>query len=237
MSFETELEQLEKQYESLNNIRLSIVDGLKEKGVSVDENLKITEIADSIRNIDGGTKKPLYFDFNNLNMMSTSNLTKFGFYEWPDMEGLFNGNSGSYSNSDYTIIDVSEKQDKTLAIFWGTTSSSYEPNSGVLFQKGYDVRSLDLTMAFQYKPFEEIDLRQLKIEQGVQFDMMFYNCRNLKFIYCNDDWTSINRNLENAYTPFAGCDALWEQFPNLNGETSGKYCKPSDLGGFFTRKE
>ena len=90
-------------------------------------------------------------------------------------------------------------------------------------------------MMFDYCSIQEIDLNHFDIGKVNWTQGMFGRCKNLKTIYCDDDWReTLQSNETDHYVMFGGCESLNGAVAYNEEEVTGEMANP--YTGYFTKR-
>lgn len=243
MSLLSEIDNLENNYKTIDDSRKDIVKALNDRNANVSENLRFSEVVNNLNNVSGGglPLDPIYADF--ISSGASSFYQPFvkkiefkegnpyyylnGQNEWME-DGWYSWDITDNAANDWALAQYNAE----VALVFHLTDFRVE----IIFTRGYELKTESLNSVFsRLSELEEIDICALNVDETIDFEMVFAGCPKLKTIYCNTDWTEVNPEVKEYPSVFAGCTALQQAFPDVD-DLSGNSAKPSDLGGFFTRK-
>ena len=172
------------------------------------------------------------YDEENGELISNTTITSVAFDESFSDYQLVSAYDMFYNCTALTSIDFTN---------FNTENVTY---MGGMFANCYSLTSLDLSnfntekvtsMAGMFNECEELaalNLSNFNTSNVTNMSYMFYGCTNLTTIYCNDDWSSIERDEEvSSIEMFYHCTSL----PNYQDNEYDITCaKPVSMGGYFT---
>ena len=125
-----------------------------------------------------------------------------------------------------------------------TTGANYRPLSAMTEIEGLenlntaDVWGMEEMFAY-CEALTTLDLTSFDISKVETTKSMFYGCKNLKTIYCEDDW-SVSSTLTESSAMFSGCTSLvgGNGTPYDADHSDASYARPDEPGkpGYFTKK-
>ncbi len=169
----------------------------------------------------------MYDMFDGCTNLQTLDLSGFDTGNVTDISYMF------YGCSALTDIDLSTFDTKNVFLIYnmfdGCSSLQSLNLSNFNTQNVYYMDG----MFYRCTSLQTLDLSSFDTRNVTDMSYMFYGCSNLTTIYCNDDWSSIERDEELlSVEMFIGCQNL----PNYSQENVNDitYAKPVSMGGYFT---
>jgi len=185
--------------------------------------------------------------------LTSINFTNFNTSNVRNMAYMFY-NCSALTDIDLSTFDTNQVENMeamfaecsalTSITFGNNFNTENITNMGGMFANCYSLTSLDLSnfntekvtsMAGMFNECEELaalNLSNFNTSNVTNMSYMFYGCTNLTTIYCNDDWSSIERDEEvSSIEMFYHCTSL----PNYQDNEYDITCaKPVSMGGYFT---
>ena len=176
---------------------------------------------------DTGNVTDISYMFYGCSALTAIDLSNFNTENVRNMSDMFDGCT-SLETLDLSSFNTSKVENMSW-MFYGCTSLTSLDLSNFNTE---NVRNMS-DMFEECTSLQTLDLSIFDTRNVTDMSYMFYGCSNLTTIYCNDDWSSIERDEEvSSIEIFLGCQNL----PNYSQENVNDitYAKPVSMGGYFT---